>query len=392
MKRTVAIFLILLILLVPFSGMADEQTTGCIAEHPVQFSEPPLFGQVQVTELPNGTLLLSYLSKNSNWRSEAPYYQVYGERFAILNRDGSGVWEHAFRYLDEPTAEIGYYYCQYRLAEDTFLIELYFDSEMDNYGWYLRRTDGSAIEKSNKRVPVADEDICYTVNLYPFLLEEYRHMDEFGNPRVVIQHIPDASVGLGIATNYKAVWDDRLYMAETLKNGQYALNIYGPDCELITQFPLPFREIPFSSTAAKESEIPYRNLCGMLVNGEKAVFLAAEQESDRPYSLYILSLKTNAFSAPVPLPFQQGEIELLAIEDENNILLSHQSIPMLFSVKKGDASHWWHLYQVMPEGQTAFLEDLGQQLIWHDAQEDGSVLLLLRDTEKDTYSFRTYQY
>ena len=391
MKRTAGIFLILLILLVPCSGMADEQTTGCIAEHPVQFSEPPLFGQVQVTELPNGTLLLSYLSQNSNWRSEAPYYQVYGERFAILNRDGSGVWEHAFRYLDEPTAEIGDYYCQYRLAEDTFLIELYFDSEMDDYGWYLCRTDGSAIEKSNKRVPVAEEDICYTVNLYPFLLEEYRHMDEFGNPRVVIQHIPDASVGLGIATNYKAVWGDRLYMAETLKDGQYALNVYGPDCELITQFPLPFREIPFSSTAGKESEIPYRNLCSMLVNGEKAVFLAAEQESDRPYSLYILNLNTKEFSTPVPLPFQQGEIELLAIQDEN-ILLSLQSIPMLFSVKKGDASHWWHLYQVMPEGQTAFLEDLDQQLIWHDAQEDGSVLLLLRDTEKDTYSFRTYQY
>ena len=257
MKRTVAIWLILLILLVPCSGMADEQTTSCIAEHPVQFSEPPLFGQVQVTELPNGTLLLSYLSKNSNWRSEEPYYQVYGECFAILNRDGSVVWEHAFRYLDEETADNGDYFCQFRLKEDEIFIELYFDSEMGNYGWYRRRLDGSAMEKSNKRVKLADEDICYTQNLYPFLLEEYRQMDEVGNPRVVIEHIPSGSVGQAVAANFKAVWGDRLYLVELpLKDGQYALNVYGPDCELITQFPLPFREIPFSSTAARPQHIP----------------------------------------------------------------------------------------------------------------------------------------
>ncbi|MBQ4639411.1 MAG: hypothetical protein IJB69_02710 [Clostridia bacterium] len=356
-------------------------------EYPLQFTEPPLFGQVQVTELPGDALLLSYLSNNKNWRSEEPYYQVYGERFAILNRDGI-VWEHAFRYLDEETADNGDYFCQFRLKEDEIFIELYFDSEMSNYGWYRRRPDGSAMEKSNKRVKLADEDICYTQNLYPFLLEEYRHMDEVGNPRVVIEHIPSGSVGQAVAANFKAVWGDRLYLVETLKDGQYALNVYGPDCELADRILLPFREIPWNSAKDEDSGLMYRNLCGMLVNGESAVFLAADTGSGTPYSLYVLNLETKETAQPLPLQVPEGEIELLAVQGEQ-VLFSLQSIPMHFTVNKGDASHWWHLYQVTPDGQVTFLEDLGRQLIWHGVQEEtGQVTLLLRSLSDDTYTLR----
>ena len=162
--------------------------------------------------------------------------------------------------------------------------------------------------------------------------------------------------------------------------------MYGPDCELTDRIPLPF-----GGVTEEEGEVPCRNLCGMAVNGERAVFLAADTGSNLSYSLCVLNLSTKEASELMPLELPQGYMELLAVQGDV-VLFSLQSIPMHFTVNKGDASHWWHLYQVMPDGQTAFLEDLGQQLIWHDAQEDGSVLLLLRDTEKDTYSFRTYQY
>lgn len=361
--------------------------TAGAAEYPVQFTAPPLFGQVQVTELPGDTLLFSYLSENHNWRSEEPYYQVYGERFAILNRDGSVVWEHAFRYLDEETADNGDYFCQFRLKEDEIFIELYFDSEMGNYGWYRRRLDGSAMEKSNKRVKLADEDICYTQNLYPFLLEEYRQMDEVGNPRVVIEHIPSGSVGQAVAANFKAVWGDRLYLVELpLKDGQYALNVYGPDCELTDRIPLPF-----GGVTEEEGEVPCRNLCGMAVNGERAVFLAADTGSVPPYSLCVLNLSTKEASGLMPLELPQGEMELLAVQGDV-VLFSLQSIPMHFTVNKGDASHWWHLYQVTPDGQVTFLEDLGGQLIWHGVQEEtGQVTLLVRNLSEDTYALRVLE-
>lgn len=387
-KMIFILFFLFFVALLTSSSGAEIKTLSLSSEVQVDFVEVPLWGPIQVVKLPNNTLLTNYISQNTNWRSLDPYYQVYGEHLEIIDRDGHSVWSKSFRVMDEATLDSANYLNQFRIGVDKIFIELYFDPEMNNYGWYLTNMDGTPIEKSTKRVKLTDDDICYTVNLFPYLIEEYRQMDEFGNPRCTITHVPSNQIGTGVASNVKAVCDGKLLMAHVLLgNGQYALNIYNENCELDQQILLPFAEYG-------QHNLPLRTLCNMTANTEKITFIACTHENPFDYEIYVYDRKENTFSN-ASIVKTENQYMLPLCVNKDHFIFATQAQPPAYSFYAGSKTapvNTTHLYSVNPDGEITALAQIEQDILWCDySDQESRITLFVRNPAENTYHFLTYE-